>query len=1279
LVPTAFDPASIATGDFNHDGIPDLVYTDSGNGTTYQGTLHVLLGKGDGTYTDIQDISLQTGFCGCTINVADVTGGGKLDLVIGSNDTPTATITTLVGNGDGTFAPPVVSTFTPQGGGAYPMIGSKMGIADINGDGAADLVVPDGQNGQLYILKGNKTGSFQYVGSIQNGSGPTEAFLTDLNGDGNPDLVVFGVLGGNVTVYLGKGNAAFSAGTTYNLGPGPTNMLLTDLDGDGHPDIVSSVYQSQSGSQFNNQILFLHGNADGSFAAPTQIVSSMQGTLIDAADYNGDGIPDLVVLNQVGIGIFVGQGNLTYKPVVSYIAGPTTVRDVAAGSFIAGGHRDVAMGVEGGILELIGNGDGTFSSVPFYDLGYPVGAAVIADFNGDGNPDIAATVPAEYPRVLLGKGDGTFQPAADQNTTYGSGRGALTIAAGNFSGNGDESLVAPSSGGTVPTGTPEVLWGNGNGSFTAPVEEDSASTAIADFNGDGRADMVSLSGSNIAVLLGQAGGTFKPAQTPLRNPAIGATVFPPTAVGDLNRDGKPDLVISSVDGLEIWLGNGDGTFTYKGNLTTLADGATAGGSFGSAAIADLDGDGNPDLVLFSGSSVAASLSVLYGNGDGTFQAPVLYPISHYYQSLVVADINGDGKPDLILYDAAGISAMRNLGSRTFAPEEHYVAGGSIGTLSVADVNRDGYPDIVVANDEGTTVAVLLNEPATLPPGGLVPSGALAFSPEPSADLQPFQITLTLAAPVAGGATPTGSVSFAIDGVLAGNESLNAGVALFISPSALSPGYHIVTAAYHGDQNYGVASYRAQHTVNAPVYTTTTALTVTPTSVFTSQTVHMQATVAAAGQLPIGYVTFLDGSQTLAAVRLNSSGIAYFDTALLQLGTHAIVASYGGFMLTNSDLPEVFTSSTSAPITVSVNDNPTTTTLSASSSTVTAGTVFTLTATVASAAGAPFGDVTFFDGATQLGTFSLLNGKATFSTASLSSGVHSFTAAYNANATFGGSTSQAQSITIQAAAAYLIPTCTSVSETPDPAGAGIALTAQVSSASANPRGVVTFLIDGTVLGAAAVSQAGTATLASPTIPADGQHLFRASFAGNSLFAPSVSPALAQSWQNATTGFALGLETQSVSVSPSVPATIVAVISAPSGSTTNIALACGAGLPQGYVCSFAPASLAGPGTSILTIHSAQPAASESRVELTWKAGLSVTLSVLLFLPVLKRRRVGLLIFLLVLIPVTAASGCGAHLTGPGASAPQVTVLVVQASQGSGASAQVQSAQITMIVNP
>ena len=167
----------------------------------------------------------------------------------------------------------------------------------------------------------------------------------------------------------------------------------------------------------------------------------------------------------------------------------------------------------------------------------------------------------------------------------------------------------------------------------------------------------------------------------------------------MNNDDIPDLLVFEYPSLQVWLGNGNGTFTQSNLVDQNPPLSPA-----SAAIADLDGDGNADIVVTNHAAppyAAPPLSIYYGNADGTFQAAVLLPVSHLYTQLVIADVNQDNKPDLVLSDGAGIAVIENLGGRNFAPEEHFIAGHGIAGLSVVDVNGDGFPDIIAANAGGT--------------------------------------------------------------------------------------------------------------------------------------------------------------------------------------------------------------------------------------------------------------------------------------------------------------------------------------------------------------------------------------------------------------------------------------------------------------------------------------------------------------------------------------------------------------------------------------------------
>lgn len=374
--------------------------------------------------------------------------------------------------------------------------------------------------------------------------------------------------------------------------------------------------------------------------------------------------------------------SVSFLPAVTYDTGGYQASSVAIADVNRDGKADIVVsncggcygppriGHGGSVGVLLGNADGTFQPATTYDSGGTVSIFVaVADLNVDGKPDlVVVNRNSDDIGVLLGNGDGTFQPAV----TYGSGSGSpLMVAVSDVNGDGKPDLLVAHfcSGPVNCDGLVGVLLGNGDGSFQSAVTYTSgglyaSAVAVADVNGDRKPDVLvttnvytcCTSGGAVGVLLGNGDGTFQPAVTYVS----GQLFIPPAsarlAVADLNGDGKPDLIVEDTEccksangAVSVLLGNGDGSFQpfimYKSG---------AGGWGTSVAVADVNGDGKPDIVATDQCASANCLNnglvaVLLGNGDGTLQAAQAYSAGGFLtNSVAVADVNGDGKPDLVV-------------------------------------------------------------------------------------------------------------------------------------------------------------------------------------------------------------------------------------------------------------------------------------------------------------------------------------------------------------------------------------------------------------------------------------------------------------------------------------------------------------------------------------------------------------------------------------------------------------------------------------------------------
>ena len=423
---------------------------------------------------------------------------------------------------------------------------------------------------------------------------------------------------------------------------------------------------------------------------------------------NGTGFVSGSVVNWNGSARathFVSHSQLTASVLASDIATASTVSMTVANPAPGGGTSNVAF------FEIT-------QSTSFAALGNPVpfavgsGPASVAtgEFNGDDKLDLAvANGFSNNVSILLGNGDGTFQPAA----AYSAGSSPSAVAVGDFNADGKLDLAIANNGSNDVT----VLLGNGDGTFQPGVAYSAGSNpsavAVGDFNSDGKLDLVivNISSGDVSILLGNGDGTFQPALAYATGQGANSV-----AVGDFNGDGKLDLAVTnnSDNNVSILLGNGDGTFQPAVNYS-------AGQSPASAVVGDFNGDGKLDLAIAN--IAPGDVSILLGNGDGTFQPAVTYTAGSE-PILAVGDLNGDGKLDLAVADVGTgeVTVLLGNGDGTFQPTVAYTIRQGTGSVAVGDFNGDGKSDLAVANFANNTVSILVQtEPLSGPNATLFPA------------------------------------------------------------------------------------------------------------------------------------------------------------------------------------------------------------------------------------------------------------------------------------------------------------------------------------------------------------------------------------------------------------------------------------------------------------------------------------------------------------------------------------------------------------------------------
>ncbi len=536
--------SAVAAGDFDGDGRTDLVA-----GVTRvnrNGFLRFFRGLADGTFVeprptatlDRQIFVMQTG---------EFTGDAFLDLAYADRSKGGV----LPGNGDGTFGPrQIVSDSAPL----------NVVVGDFDEDNRDDLLFPFA----LYLT----TASMQPRAASVSGGQPV-----DLDGDGKLDLLLSG------TVHRGNGDGTFQPVSAGSVGPLTSFSAVADFDGDGKLDVAAGTI---------DDVTIRYGLGGARLDAGSVFLAGYSLTAMLAGDLNNDGRADLVTVSFDDVLVYLASPGGALHRTARYAASFSD--DAALGDFNGDGKLDLLYSREGLAL---GNGDGTFAPPVEHGLSLGSGPIAVGDLNGDGNLDFAHVQSSVTRAINNGAGKFTATETATQN-------GGSAIAIADFNRDGRADIVMP--------GTNQLILIDSASPATTiaiptPVQVSSDGFQAADFDGDSLADVVALLPDGTPILFGGNGnGTFR-APVVVAGP-VEKSEGHDVAVADFTGDGRADLFVTSLETYvaQLFAQQPDGSFVETARIPS--------GHWFGASPGDFDGDGHPDIVINEGknSLVAAHLN-----------------------------------------------------------------------------------------------------------------------------------------------------------------------------------------------------------------------------------------------------------------------------------------------------------------------------------------------------------------------------------------------------------------------------------------------------------------------------------------------------------------------------------------------------------------------------------------------------------------------------------------------------------------------------------------------
>ncbi len=777
---TGTNPFGISIGDIDGDGKPDLVVTNSTDNTisVYRNTST----PGSITASSFAaKVDFTTGTNPFGVVIWDIDGDGKPDLVVTNDYSNTVSVFRNISTPGSITA----SSFASKVDFPTGSEDNNFAICDVDGDGKPDLVVANWSSNTISVLRNTSTpGSItasSFAGKVDftTGSNPQGSIaIGDIDGDGKPDLAVTNVYSNSVSVFRNTSTSgsittsSFAPRVDFTFGSQPRGVVIGDIDGDGKPDLAVAVGASNSISVFRNTST--SGSiTSGSFATKVDFTTGTDPEGIGICDIDGDGKPDLVVLNYGSNTVSVFRNTISGSLSAPILASPangsigistsptltwnastgatsyelqvSTTSTFATTVFDQSNLTSTSQSLSGlsgsttyywRVNASNGTGTSGWSAVwSFTTIAAPsAGPPTISSFSPTSGP-IGTTVKINGANfsstpsnniVFFGATKATVTGASTAQLTVTVPAGAtyqpITITVGGLTAYSSRPFIV-----TFPT-----VASITSGSLASKVDFATGTypfgVAIGDIDGDGKPDVVvcncnDMSGTTVSVFRNTSSSGSITSGSLAAKLDLTTGVSPRgLAIGDIDGDGRPDLVVGNYvsSTASVFRNTSTSGSITSGSFASKIDLAT-GAMPNYVAIGDIDGDGRPDVVTTNYySNTITVLRNTSTSGSISFAPKVDFTTDAFPNGIAIGDIDGDGKPDVVItnYYTNTVSVFRNTsssGSISFAPKVDFTTGGTPNGIAIGDIDGDGKPDLVVVNHTSNTVSVLRN---TSSPGSI---------------------------------------------------------------------------------------------------------------------------------------------------------------------------------------------------------------------------------------------------------------------------------------------------------------------------------------------------------------------------------------------------------------------------------------------------------------------------------------------------------------------------------------------------------------------------------